>query len=33
MSKKADNSLPLLEDRLSLFKLNKIDRDIFTWTG
>ena len=33
MSKKSDNSLPLLEDRLSLFKLNKIDRDIFTWTG
>ena len=32
MSKKSDNSLPLLEDRLSLFKLNKIDRDIFTWT-
>jgi acyl-CoA thioesterase-2 len=33
MSKKSENSLPLLEDRLSLFKLNKIDRDIFTWTG
>ncbi len=29
MNKKSDNSLPLLEDRLSLFKLNKIDRDIF----
>ena len=33
MSKKSDNSLPLLEDRLSLINLNKIDRAIFTWTG
>ena len=33
MNKKSDQNTPLLESRLNLFKLNKIDRDIYTWTG
>ena len=33
MNKKSDENTPLLESRLNLFKLNKIDRDIYTWTG
>ena len=33
MPKKSKPSLSLLESTLNLFNLNKIDRDIFTWTG
>ena len=33
MPKKLKSSLSLLESTLNLFNLNKIDRDIFTWTG
>ena len=33
MPKKSKPSLSLLESTLNLFNLNKIDRDIYTWTG
>tara|TARA_B100001996_G_C18613923_1_gene574901 strand:+ start:238 stop:1137 length:900 start_codon:yes stop_codon:yes gene_type:complete len=33
MPKKLKPSLSLLESTLNLFNLNKIDRDIYTWTG